>query len=133
MVSASLEAAGVSHFIQGQHLVGNVKRYKPAVVVYQDLLQSLGKTKDPQNVWLVSGYVEPTPILPRHGITHLEIRIFYRNPFDVSGARSSGMRAIWVDRAGRGWVDRCLEPSVGGPTKIVKSLREVKAIIDAEL
>lgn len=55
MVSASLEAAGVSHFIQGQHLVGNVQRYKPATVVYQDLLQSLGKTEEPQNVWLVSG------------------------------------------------------------------------------
>jgi len=28
------------------------------------------------------------------------------NPFDVTGARHSGMNAIWVDRAGNGWVDR---------------------------
>lgn len=61
------------------------------------------------------------------------MRFLNRNPFDVAGARSSGMRAIWVDRAGKGWLDRVLDPSVGGPTKIVKSLREVKAIIDAAL
>ncbi|EIM83943.1 haloacid dehalogenase [Stereum hirsutum FP-91666 SS1] len=107
MVSNSLDAAGVSPFVEGQHLTDNVKRYKPSPAVYQDLLQSLGKTNEPQNVWLVSG-----------------------NPFDVCGARSSGMRAIWVDRVGKGWADRLLEPNVGGPTKIVRSLREVKAIVD---
>lgn len=60
MVSNSLNAAGVSPFVEGQHLTDNVKRYKPSPAVYQDLLKSLGKTKEPQNVWLVSGYVQLT-------------------------------------------------------------------------
>ena len=52
-------------------------------------------------------------------------RVFFRNPFDVSGARAQGMNAIWVDRAKKGWTDQ-----LGlGPTKIVNDLREIPALI----
>ena len=52
------------------------------------------------------------------------------NPFDVTGARAAGLRAIWVDRAGKGWQDR-----LGGgaeelrPTYIVHSLEEVAEVL----
>ena len=42
------------------------------------------------------------------------------NPFDVSGARSAGMNAIWVDRKGAGWMDM-----LGEPTHIVQSLERL--------
>lgn len=37
------------------------------------------------------------------------------------------MQAIWVDRAGGGWVDRAV-PTLG-PTTIVKSLDEIPAFM----
>jgi len=54
-----------------------------------------------------------------------------RNPFDVTGALSTGMRAIWVDRAGRGWSDRLLDPATMRPTKIVRSLYEIPNLMES--
>lgn len=47
---------------------------------------------------------------------------WHSNPFDVAGARSAGLQAIWVDRPGTGWVDRA---SAHKPSKIVRSLGEI--------
>jgi len=48
----------------------------------------------------------------------------YRNPFDIVGAREAGWNAIWVDRAGKGWVDK-----LGYPTRIIGNLEEIVDII----
>lgn len=85
--------------------VDNVKQYKPAPAVYAHLAERMGKQMD--EMWLVSG-----------------------NPFDVMGARSCGMNAIWVDRSKNGWHDAAV-PSLQ-PTAIVNSLEQVVEKIRAK-
>jgi len=87
-------------------VVEEVKKFKPAPAVYEHLARKMGKEGKMGEMWLISG-----------------------NPFDVVGARAVGMQAIWVDRAGGGWVDGLVEGEVGRPTAIVKSLEEVDGIV----
>ena len=54
--------------------VDEVKQYKPSPDVYYHLAREVGKEDELQDIWLVSG-----------------------NSFDVVGARSVGMNAIWVE------------------------------------
>ena len=85
--------------------VEDVKRFKPAPAVYYHLAENVGKAKTKEamsEMWLVSG-----------------------NPFDIVGARSIGMQAAWVDRAGNGWVDQLVPEPAGKPTVIVKNLEQV--------
>ncbi len=85
--------------------VQDVKRFKPDPAVYYYLAEKMGKSKTKEamgEMWLVSG-----------------------NPFDVVGARSVGMQAAWVDRAGNGWVDQLIQEPTGKPTVIVKDLEQV--------
>ena len=85
--------------------VEDVKRFKPAPIVYYHLAEKVGKSKTKEamgEMWLVSG-----------------------NPFDVVGARSVGMQAAWVDRAGNGWVDQLVQEPTGKPTVIVTNLEQV--------
>ncbi|KAF2815044.1 haloacid dehalogenase, type II, partial [Mytilinidion resinicola] len=68
-------------------VVEEVRKFKPAPEVYAHLAERVGKRAERGeggfgDVWLVSS-----------------------NPFDVVGARAVGMRACWVDRGGKGWVD----------------------------
>lgn len=78
--------------------VDDVKQYKPAPATYAHLAKRMGKQMN--EMWLVSG-----------------------NPFDIVGARSCGMNAIWVDRSNAGWHDAAV-PSLQ-PTAIVNSLEQV--------
>ncbi|CCM01054.1 uncharacterized protein FIBRA_03102 [Fibroporia radiculosa] len=94
-------------------LADSVQRYKPALDAYKALLHSVSNHTLPEargdvpNVWLVSG-----------------------NPFDVTGARSAGLGAIWVDRIGKGWKDQLPLPVDGlGPWKTIRSLQEIAAMI----
>ena len=85
--------------------VEDVERFKPDPAVYYHLAKTMGKSnkkEDMSEIWLVSG-----------------------NPFDVVGARSVGMQAAWVDRAGNGWTDQLVQGQNGKPTVIVKGLGEV--------
>lgn len=85
--------------------VEEVKKFKPSPELYYHLAGKVGKEKTKaamSKMWLVSG-----------------------NPFDVVGARSVGMQAAWVDRAGNGWTDQLVEGEFGRPTVIVKGLHEV--------
>lgn len=50
----------------------------------------------------------------------------HRNPFDVVGARNAGMQAIWVDRAGTGWIDRAAAHT---PSRVVRSLGEIVEVV----
>ena len=86
--------------------VDDVKKYKPAPATYAHLAKKMGKDASQMgDMWLISG-----------------------NPFDIVGSRGSGMKAIWVDRAGRGWMDGAV-PELQ-PTAIVHSLEEIVGIID---
>ena len=51
----------------------------------------------------------------------------YRNPFDITGALSCGLGAIWVDRLHKGWSDALYGtgPTAKQPTKIVNNLEEI--------
>ncbi|KAK3376659.1 HAD-like domain-containing protein [Lasiosphaeria ovina] len=77
-----------------------VRVFKPDMRTYDHLVRAVGKEGRPGDVWLVTG-----------------------NPFDVIGARVAGLSAAWVDRAGKGWVDR-LGDVVGGikPTLVVSGV-----------
>jgi len=83
-------------------VVEEVRRFKPDPAVYRYLCKKAGKEGREGDVWLISG-----------------------NPFDVVGARMMGWKAVWVDRAGNGWVDNCIEGEEGRPSVIVRSLNEV--------
>ncbi|PCH38876.1 haloacid dehalogenase [Wolfiporia cocos MD-104 SS10] len=112
MVATALQAALPEELLPAPlHIVGAVKRYKPAREVYEMLLQKVSKhpgaTERAADVWLVSG-----------------------NPFDVTGARAAGLGAIWVDRGGSGWTDHIPLPSEGlGPLRVVRDLGEIAALV----
>ncbi|KAH7012510.1 uncharacterized protein B0I36DRAFT_339504 [Microdochium trichocladiopsis] len=73
----------------------SVQCYKPDPRLYQHLLDVAGvrTEQDKRNVWVISA-----------------------NPFDVVGAKAAGLRAAWIDRAGKGWVDRLDEMRVPSVT-----------------
>ena len=83
--------------------VEQARLYKPAPQVYKllwtEVNEALGSTNF--DCWLVSS-----------------------NPFDVVGAKSYGMRAVWVDREGNGWIDE-LGGFKGRPDVVVGKLGEV--------
>ncbi|KAI1458649.1 haloacid dehalogenase [Annulohypoxylon moriforme] len=72
--------------------VDDIKCFKPDGRGYNHLLEQVGKQDDASHVWLVSA-----------------------NPFDIVGARAAGLNASFIDRSGKGWIDRLDEkraPSV---------------------
>ncbi|KAF2220034.1 haloacid dehalogenase, type II [Elsinoe ampelina] len=89
-------------------VVEKVKKFKPAPEVYWHLAEQVGLGKNQMGkLWLVSG-----------------------NPFDIVGARTVGMQAIWVDRDGKGWIDQLAADDKARPTAVVKSLEEVVGIVE---
>lgn len=105
-INTSPDLAPYASVLQDTITVEDVKCFKPAPAVYYHLADTIGifgrSKEDMARIWMVSG-----------------------NPFDVVGARSVGMHAVWVDRAGSGWTDRLVEGEAGRPTVIVKGLEEV--------
>ena len=89
--------------------VDAIRRYKPDPAAYRLLTERVGRVGRAEEVWLVSG-----------------------NPFDVVGARASGLRAVWVDNQATGWVDN-LGGEAEGPTVVVESLDQVEHKIEAWL
>ncbi|KAI1119686.1 haloacid dehalogenase [Nemania abortiva] len=63
--------------------VDSVKCFKPDPRTYAHLVEKAGKRGRPADVWVVSA-----------------------NPFDVVGAEAAGLRAAFIDRSGKGWIDR---------------------------
>jgi len=105
-VNQSPSLSSHASVFKGIVTVEDVKAYKPAPQLYQHLAEVVGKKGDMGNIWLVSG-----------------------NPFDVVGARASGMQVAWIDRAGGhhgkgGWIDKLGELASGGPTVIVNGVEE---------
>jgi 2-haloacid dehalogenase len=84
--------------------VDSVRCFKPDKRTYAHLVEQAGKTGYEGDVWVVSA-----------------------NPFDIVGARAAGLKAAFIDRAGKGWIDRLDErcaPSVvaGGVDQAIKSI-----------
>lgn len=106
MVAASVESSpdlnAYAELFKGFITVHEVQMFKPAMEVYQDLIVKAGKEGKASDVWVVTA-----------------------NPFDAVGARVAGLRSAWIDRAGRGWVDR-LGDVIGGirPNVIVSGVDE---------
>jgi 2-haloacid dehalogenase len=89
--------------------VDEIQRYKPSRASYVHLAAQMGKVPTQMSkIWLISG-----------------------NPFDIVGARSTGMQAIWVDRANAGWKDAAA-PDLR-PTATVHSLEHIVEEIQARL
>lgn len=83
--------AGVSDFFEGLISVDTLGTFKPDPTVYEHALEETGAA--PNNLWLVSG-----------------------NSWDVIGARSAGLEAIWVQRdAGTVFDPWDIEPSLVVP------------------
>ncbi|KAJ5760584.1 hypothetical protein N7520_007740 [Penicillium odoratum] len=81
--------------------VDDVRTYKPAPASYQHCARMVGKQPSQMNeIWLISC-----------------------NAWDIVGARSAGLEAIWIDRTGTGWQDAAI-PELR-PTAIVHSLEQV--------
>jgi 2-haloacid dehalogenase len=85
--------------------VHGLKVFKPDRRTYTHLVEQTGKSGDAGNVWVVSA-----------------------NPFDVVGAKAAGLKAAWIDRASKGWIDRLDEVRV--PTIIAEGVDEaIQAIL----
>ncbi len=72
--------------------VHSLQCFKPDKRAYEHLVRQVGKKGQESDVWVVSA-----------------------NPFDVVGARAAGLKAAFIDRTGKGWIDRLDEkraPSV---------------------
>lgn len=87
MVSASVATSPdlkpYEGLFRGLVTVDGLGVFKPDRRTYDHLAQEVGKLGAPGDVWVVSA-----------------------NPFDAVGAEAAGLRAAWIDRAGKGWVDR---------------------------
>jgi 2-haloacid dehalogenase len=93
---------------KGPVTVDGVKVFKPDRRTYRHLLQEVGKQDTPGDVWLITA-----------------------NPFDVVGASAAGLKTAWIDRAGKGWVDR-LGDVIGGvePTVVTTGVdKAIEAIV----
>ncbi|KAI1810637.1 haloacid dehalogenase [Poronia punctata] len=83
-VKTSPELGGRMGLFKGFVSVDDVKCFKPDPKTYEHLVKETGKGKGEEegDVWVVSA-----------------------NAFDVVGARAFGLKAVFIDRVGRGWVD----------------------------
>ncbi|AEO68057.1 uncharacterized protein THITE_2117382 [Thermothielavioides terrestris NRRL 8126] len=101
-----------AHVLKGLVSVDEVEVFKPDRRTYEYLLRRVGKEDAPHGVWLVSS-----------------------NPFDALGAVAAGLRSAWVDRGGKGWIDR-LGDVLGDmrPTLVVsgvdEAVREIQRRLD---
>ncbi|KAL6236709.1 hypothetical protein BDW75DRAFT_229355 [Aspergillus navahoensis] len=76
----------------------------PHASVFTDIVSAGGSSVQRGDIYPVGGY-----------------------PFDIVGARSVGLSAIWVDRGGRGWMDAA--PPELRPTVVVRSLEEIVEVV----
>ncbi|KAB5542669.1 HAD-like domain-containing protein, partial [Coniochaeta sp. 2T2.1] len=106
MVSASVRSSPDlgphADLFKGFVTVNEIQVFKPSMTVYEDLVVKTGKEGKAGEVWVVTA-----------------------NPFDAVGARVAGLQSAWIDRVGKGWVDR-LGDVIGGvrPTAVVSGVDE---------
>ncbi len=88
-----LERNGLLRCFKGIYTAENVKKYKPSVEIYGGFLSWIGSG----DAYLVSA-----------------------NPFDISGAKNAGMRAIYINRHGLP-----IDPLAPPPDHIVTSIADI--------
>ena len=101
-VETVLTGAGIRDLFLGVVSAEDLKTFKPDPAVYRHFLKKTGASLS--STWLVSS-----------------------NPFDVVGAVSAGMRAVWVQRS----PEAIFDPWGTEPTVTVASLHELGAAIAA--
>lgn len=107
-VEMLLQTAGIREFFLGVVSVDELKSFKPNPAVYSHFLRKSGASGN--NAWLVSS-----------------------NPFDVIGAISAGMKAVWVQRSPEAIFDPWgIEPTltVNNLSNLKKQLSEYQSTID---
>ncbi len=102
-VEALLNHAGIRDYFLDVVSVDEMKSYKPNPGVYSHFLRRAGAIGG--NTWLISS-----------------------NPFDVIGAISSGMRAVWVKRS----PEAIFDPWGIDPTLTVHNLDNLAELIEQE-
>jgi 2-haloacid dehalogenase len=95
-VEGLLRHAGLRDLLQGVVSVDDLRSFKPNPGVYAHFLRQAGVAGS--EAWLVSG-----------------------NPFDVIGAVSAGMRAVWVKRS----PEALFDPWGVEPTLVVRALTDL--------
>lgn len=100
-VSTLLENADIAHFFNGVVSVEDVRMFKPSPLVYEHFNNHTHSLKS--DSWLISG-----------------------NPFDIIGAISYGMRAVWVQRS----PEAIFDPWDLQPTATISHLNELPSILD---
>lgn len=103
-VESLLSNAGIQNYFDGIVSVDEVKTFKPDPAVYKHLL--LRANSKGSNTWLVSG-----------------------NPFDVIGAISAGLFAVWLKRAS----NHVFDPWEIQPSITLGNLSELKKILERKL
>jgi 2-haloacid dehalogenase len=101
-VNGLLQNTGLDGYFQDVISVDEIKSFKPNPAVYCHFIRRSDSTGSES--WLISS-----------------------NPFDVIGAVSSGMRAVWIKRS----ADAIFDPWEILPTVTVSSLVELKDAIIA--
>lgn len=97
-LNGSSELASCSSVLSQLISVDHIRSFKPAPEVYKWMIRCVGMTGQDSDVWLVSS-----------------------NPFDIVGARAAGLKAVWVDRSGKGWQDQLGHE----PSEIIHSLADL--------
>ena len=83
--------------------VNDIEKFKPHPMTYEYLAAKVGK-----------------------GVTGVgEIVLVTANPFDAVGASEVGLKAVWLDRAGKGWQD-----GLGSPTFTIRTLGEIEGVVE---
>lgn len=95
-----LKNANITNLFDGVVSVEKTKMFKPNPIVYKHFNDSTDSKKE--NSWLISG-----------------------NPFDVMGAVSYGMKAVWVKRS----ANAVFDPWGIEPTAVISSLGELKSVL----
>jgi 2-haloacid dehalogenase len=102
-VASLLDHARIREFFIDIVSVDEIRSFKPEPEVYRHFMHRAASV--PERTWLVSS-----------------------NPFDVTGARAVGIKALWVRRSASSVID----PWEFQPTAIVKDLTEVADVIGSD-
>lgn len=93
---------------------GTQRAFKPARCVYEGLLSAVhadGERSDDEGL---------------KNVKMSDMWLVTSNPFDVVGALNAGMKAAWVDRGGKGWIDGLAHVTgFDGPTFVASGIDDV--------
>jgi 2-haloacid dehalogenase len=104
-VRGLLKRAGVLPRFSKIVSVDKLRTFKPDPAVYEHLAKQVryGKKNDKKNVWMISS-----------------------NPFDVIGAKSCGLRTVWVQRD----LNKVFDPWEFEPDLVIHTLEELPEKLD---